>query len=110
MNLKFLCIVLGIIGMMTVSSCQDDSIADTLSEKGLDIQKVNRVMSRHLNDDESVYRLQTDQIGMLIHSIEKNGNEYILTISHEDAILLGIPDSTYQIAQSILRDYNSLGE
>lgn len=86
-------------------SCQDDSILEALHDKGIDVESA--ALSRSITEDE-VYQFQTDKLAMLINSIEKIDSEYILTLSPEDAYTLGISDSLYHVAESILMDYNNL--
>lgn len=95
-----------IIIVCAISACQDDSILDAATEKGIDKTILHDAISRSIDDEEMLYRLQTDHIGMLINSIQKVDSTYVLTISQDDAKELGIPDSTYSLVQSITANYN----
>jgi len=90
-----------------LSACQDDSTLDALTEKGVDKTILQEVVSRSIDDEDILYKLQTDHIGMLINGIQKVDNQYVLTITKDDAHELGISDSTYSIVQSIVINYNS---
>lgn len=98
-----------ILGSCSIISCQDDTL-ELLSDKGIEVNTLKEAASRSIqtdDDKELIYRLQTDQIGMLINSIQKVDSAYVITLSAEDAKALGIPDSTYALAESILANYNT---
>ncbi len=99
--------VISLICPIILSACQDDSTLEALTEKGVDKTVLYDAASRSIDDEDILYKLQTDQIGMLINGIQRVGDQYVLTITQEDAHELGIPDSTYSIVQSIVINYNS---
>ncbi len=91
-------------------SCMEDSLVDELSSKGVSIEQANVAVSRVCeSEDDFEYMFQTDYLGLLISSIEQvEANQYELSLTHEDAKELGIPDSIYLSAIKIVDSYNML--
>lgn len=91
------------------TACQDDPMMVALQEKGIDVDEVSAIVSRSGSEkspEELLHELQTDQIAMLISSIELIDNEYQLTLSQEDIKTLGIADSNYNKVLEVLKSYN----
>lgn len=91
------------------TSCQDDPMVVALQEKGIDVDEVSAIVSRsggEKSPEELLHELQTDQIAMLISSIELKDSVYVLTLTAEDVITLGIPDSTYKKVLDVVKSYN----
>lgn len=95
------------ITLMASVSCLDDSLIESLNEKGIDINNPDGLSRRILTEDDLLYSLQTDQLGMLINSIELvDSDRYEISLTVEDAMMLGISDTVYNKALQVVDAYN----
>lgn len=97
----------GTIISMALVSCLDDSLIESLNEKGIDISNPDGLSRRILTEDDLIYSLQTDQLGLLINSIELvDSDRYEISLTVEDAMTLGISDTIYNKALQVVDAYN----
>jgi hypothetical protein len=105
MKIKILSVF--VIGIMAVS-CQDEYLINQTRQNSADSQRFDYVKSRSmLSDEEYLHLLQSDKMNMIIDRISYSDSAYVLNLTHEEAIILGIPDSLYIIATDIVTNYNT---
>jgi hypothetical protein len=60
-----------------------------------------------VSEEDFIHFIQTDKISMILNRIVPTDSVYILDLSREQAHILEIPDSIYDLAIDIVNQYNN---
>lgn len=104
--MKFKILIAFIIGNIVIS-CQDECIINQPQDNAM-TTRFDYIKSRALlSDEEYLHLLQSDKMNMIIDRISYSDSTYVLNLTHDEAIILGIPDSIYVIATDVVNNFNS---
>lgn len=91
-------------------SCSDDSLIDVEQSQQL-YDGVRSALTRSaVSEDDFIHFIQTDKMSMLLNRVVKTDSTYVLDLSREQAKILEIPDSLYDLAIDVVYQFNHPSE
>jgi hypothetical protein len=88
-------------------SCSEDDFFNSEQTYLLYNEAKSALTRSSVSEEDFIHFIQTDKMNMILNRIVLTDSTYVLELSREQAHILEIPDSIYDLAVDIVDQYNN---